>query len=129
MRCRNSIDKNIVWFGSYGIEEDGKAKKMNGDFVDNFVENEKAVAQSLKQKLSIIQGELWYHINYGLPLYNKVKSKGVLDAVILGILEDHPSVKKIINFKSSIVNHKYTFTFTVNTIYNKEIILEDSKTI
>ena len=125
MRCRNSIDKNIVWFGSYGIEEDGKAKKVD----DNFVENEKAVAQSLKQKLSVIQGELWYHINYGLPLYNKVKSKGVLDAVILGILEDHPSVKKIINFKSSIVNHKYTFTFTVNTIYNKEIILEDSKTI
>ena len=125
MRCRNSIDKNIVWFKSYGIEEDGKAKKVD----ENFVENEKAVAQSLKQKLSIIQGELWYHINYGLPLYNKVKSKGVLDAVILGILEDHPSVKKIINFKSSIVNHKYTFTFTVNTIYNKEIILEDSKTI
>ena len=125
MRCRNSIDKNIVWFGSYGIEEDGKAKKVK----ENFVENEKAVAQSLKQKLSVIQGELWYHINYGLPLYNKVKSKGVLDAVILGILEDHPSVKKIINFKSSIVNHKYTFTFTVNTIYNKEIILEDSKTI
>ena len=125
MRCRNSIDKNIVWFGSYGIEEDGKAKKVD----ENFVENEKAVAQSLKQKLSVIQGELWYHINYGLPLYNKVKSKGVLDAVILGILEDHPSVKKIINFKSSIVNHKYTCTFTVNTIYNKEIILEDSKTI
>ena len=125
MRCRNSIDNNIVWFGSYGIEEDGKAKKVK----ENFVENEEAVAQSLKQKLSVIQGELWYHINYGLPLYNKVKSKGVLDAVILGILEDHPSVKKIINFKSSIVNHKYTFTFTVNTIYNKEIILEDSKTI
>ena len=125
MRCRNSIDNNIVWFKSYGIDEEGKAKKVN----DNFVENEKAVAQSLKQKLSVIQGELWYHINYGLPLYNKVKSKGVLDAVILGILEDHPSVKKIINFKSSIVNHKYTFTFTVNTIYNKEIILEDSKTI
>ena len=125
MRCRNSIDKNIVWFKSYGIEEDGKAKKVD----ENFVENEKAVAQSLKQKLSVIQGELWYHINYGLPLYNKVKSKGVLDAVILGILEDHPSVKKIINFKSSIVNHKYTFTFTVNTIYNKEIILEYSKTI
>ena len=125
MRCRNSIDKNIVWFKSYGIDEDGKAKKVDG----NFVENEKAVTQSLKQKLSVIQGELWYHINYGLPLYNKVKSKGVLDAVILGILEDHPSVKKIINFKSSIVNHKYTFTFTVNTIYNKEIILEDSKTI
>lgn len=125
MRCRNSIDNNIVWFKSYGIEEDGKAKKVK----ENFVENEKAVAQSLKQKLSVIQGELWYHINYGLPLYNKVKSKGVLDAVILGILEDHPSVKKIINFKSSIVNHKYTFTFTVNTIYNKEIILEDSKTI
>lgn len=125
MKCRNSIDNNIVWFGSYGIEEDGKAKKVK----ENFVENEKAVAQSLKQKLSVIQGELWYHINYGLPLYNKVKSKGVLDAVILGILEDHPSVKKIINFKSSIVNHKYTFTFTVNTIYNKEIILEDSKTI
>lgn len=125
MRCRNSIDKNIVWFKSYGIDEYGKAKKVD----ENFVENEKAVAQSLKQKLSVIQGELWYHINYGLPLYNKVKSKGVLDAVILGILEDHPSVKKIINFKSSIVNHKYTFTFTVNTIYNKEIILEDSKTI
>lgn len=125
MRCRNSIDKNIVWFGSTGINEEGKCIKK----YDNFVENEKAVAQSLKQKLSVIQGELWYHINYGLPLYNKVKSKGVLDAVILGILEDHPSVKKIINFKSSIVNHKYTFTFTVNTIYNKEIILEDSKTI
>ena len=125
MRCRNSIDKNIVWFKSYGIEEDGKAIKVD----ENLVENEKAVAQSLKQKLSVIQGELWYHINYGLPLYNKVKSKGVLDAVILGILEDHPSVKKIINLKSSIVNHKYTFTFTVNTIYNKEIILEDSKTI
>ena len=125
MRRRNSIDKNIVWFKSYGIDEDGKAKKVK----ENFVENEEAVAQSLKQKLSVIQGELWYHINYGLPLYNKVKSKGVLDAVILGILEDHPSVKKIINFKSSIVNHKYTFTFTVNTIYNKEIILEDSKTI
>lgn len=123
MRCRNSIDKNIVWFGSYGIE-DGKAKKA-----DNFVENEKAVAQSLKQKLSVIQGELWYHINYGLPLYNKVKSKGVLDAVILGILEDHPSVKKIVSFESSIVNHKYNFKFVANTIYNKEITLEDSKTI
>ena len=92
MRCRNSIDKNIVWFGSYGIEEDGKAKKVNGDFVENFVENEKAVAQSLKKKLSVIQGELWYHINYELPLYNKVKSKGVLDAVILGILEESKTI-------------------------------------
>lgn len=124
MRCRNSVGNNIVWFGSSGITEEGKAKKA-----DNFVENEKAVAQSLKQKLSIIQGELWYHINYGLPLYNKIKSKGVFDAVILGIIEDHPSVKKIVSFESSIVNHKYTFTFTINTIYNKEIILEDSKTI
>lgn len=124
MRCRNSVGNNIVWFGSSGITEDGKAKKA-----DNFVENEKAVAQSLKQKLSIIQGELWYHINYGLPLYNKIKSKGVFDTVILGIIEDHPSVKKIVSFESSITNHKYNFKFVANTIYNKEITLESSKII
>lgn len=86
--------------------------------ISTYVENSDAVKQSLIQRLSVIKGELWYQINYGLPLLEKYKSKGVFDATILNIISNHPGVRTINSYSSSVENHTYTFNCIFTDIYS-----------
>lgn len=114
---------NVVWFGSTGIVQKGfdsgiwdvslwDADIGNAEFYNeqhtSFSEKQRAVVDSLVQRLSIIRGELWYDIKYGLPLFEKTKSKIEFDSFILSTISKHPDVESIISFKSQILNSNYT---------------------
>ena len=119
-RVKREDGKNIiVWFGSYGINEDGTAKFYNiNDKHDNISTEQEAVANSLTQRLSVIEGELWYSITEGLPLLNKIKSKIELDASVTEIVLGHPDVVSITSFSSQVNDKReYSTTFTVETEY------------
>lgn len=88
---------------------------------ENYATEQHGVAASLIARLSIIKGELWYKASYGLPLMDKIKNKGIYDSIIINIINEHPDVKNITYFNSSVENHKYIFNFIVNTIYSEEV--------
>lgn len=141
MKCRRLVGKNLVWFGSYGKDSDGHALFYNDgkphqtyneqelgvlgtlNFLktinrhDNYTTKQDGVANSLTQRLSVIQGELWFAINYGFPLTNSNLSKGVYDAYVTSRILEHPEVKDILQFTSLINNHSYECKVLVSTIY------------
>ena len=113
-----SIDKEVVWFGSYGTNSNGTAKFFNqNNKHDNFAEKQEYVADSLTQKLSILQKELWWNVSYGLPLMEKLNSKTALDATIAQIISAQPEVRDIVVFESIMATHKYSARIEVDTIY------------
>lgn len=122
MKCRriktyNNV-KNIVWFGSYGLNQDGTAKFYDETNIhDNYSTTQQAVVDSLTQRLSIIKNELWYNTSYGIPLIDKYRTKGTIDAYIVTIIYEHPDVVEITSFNSTFIEHSYTTTFTVLTTF------------
>ena len=125
MRCRRIVQdsitgkQNIVWFGSAGTYIENGVKKAIK--IENYSEKQEAVRNSLIQRLSVIKGELWYKASYGLPLMDNIKNKGIYDSVIINIIMEHPDVRSIVYFNSEIVDHKYTFDFVVDSIYNEDV--------
>ena len=73
----------------------------------SYDKNQQGLNDSLIQRLSVLKGELWYNVNQGLPLIEKIKSKHLIDASVLSIIADHPDVDKIISFSSRVENNKY----------------------
>lgn len=128
MNCRRVKRVNgkniIVWFGSYGVNKDGTAKFYNiNDKHDNISTEQEGVADSLTQRLSVIEGELWYSITEGLPLLNKVKSKVELDATITEIIFGHSDVLEISTLESQINDKReYSAKITVETSYGEVTI-------
>ena len=113
-----SIEKEVVWFGSYGTNADGTAKFFNpNNKHDNFAEKQEYVADALTQKLSVLQKELWWNVSYGLPLMEKLNSKTALDATIAQIISVQPEVRDIVVFESTMMLHKYSAHIEVDTIY------------
>lgn len=104
----SEVDKEIVWFGSYGRNSDGSSKFFNPENKhDNFAESQQYVADALTQKLNILQGELWWNVTYGLPLLQKLTSKTMIDTVLIQTISEHPDVLEITSFESDILNHSY----------------------
>ena len=89
----------------------------------NYSEGKAGVADSLAQRLSVIKGELWYDINYGLPLLDENKSSITMDSYILSVLNKHPDVIAVVNFESDVVDKTYRCSFEVQTKYGN-IVLE-----
>ena len=123
MRCRNIVkrsdgSKTIVWFGSIGKDENGNAIKA-----ENYVGSQQGLAASLTQRLSILKGELWTNINYGLPLLEKV-DKTIMDSVVIDILLTHPDVKSILKFASKVENNVYKIEdLEILSIFNEKVDL------
>ena len=86
---------------------------------ENFATKQHAVASSLTQKLSILRSELWYSINYGMPLLEKQKSKLTIDSFISSVVLDHDDVVKILSFSSSVTNHKYSCNMQILSTYGE----------
>lgn len=99
----------------------GKALFYNpNDIHDNYAEKQEGVATSLQQRLSVLKGELWYQVNYGLPLFDKNKSKTILDSYIASIIMAHPDIVSILEFNSEKNdNHVYSCWFRVLTTYGE----------
>lgn len=92
----------------------------------SYAEYQEGVASSLIQRLSVIKGELWYQINYGLPLFDKIKSKGIYDSTIIGIITNHPDVTDIEEFNSYVEKNVYYFNAKINTIYKESLELSSN---
>ena len=118
-RLKKVGDTNhLVWFGSYGKNENGTAKFYNeNDKHDNYANKQQGVTDSLIQRLSVIREELWYNVGYGLPLLDKVKNKVEIDAAIMDIINSHPDVKSIKEFESTKTGSNYEATILVESIY------------
>lgn len=142
MKCRrlkteydaggNVLRRNIVWFGSYGINQDGTAKFYNpNNKHDNYATGKQAVADSLTQRLNVLQGELWYAVNTGFPLWEKHKNTNVLDIYITSTILKHPDVSEIIEFSSEITRkdgqnyHIYSAWVKIMTKYGELTISTD----
>lgn len=83
----------------------------------NYVEDTDAVVVSLIQRLSVIKGELWWQVNYGVPLTDKVRGTTLYDMVITDIITSHLGVASIQSYSSNLVGHTYTYTCTIKTIF------------
>lgn len=123
---------NVVWFGSTGIKRQGYDNALWDDatyddesgkavFYDvqksSFSEKQQSVVDSLTQRLSIIRGELWYAMSYGLPLFDRNRSKVEFDSFILSTITQHPDVDSIISFVSQVLNAKYTCQVKIQSKY------------
>lgn len=87
---------------------------------ENYVDKQEGVAKSLTQRLAVIKNELWYDINYGLPLIDKIKNKAVFDAYIIKTINAHQEVKKIKEYISSVDHGVYTYKCTAISIFDEE---------
>lgn len=138
MKCRRINPENgmVVWFGvkdvikrpivEPNVDEAPDVEYENvavfqdsNDKHANYAEKAEAVANSLKQWLSVIKHELWYDYEYGMPITDKIKSKAIIDAYIVEKVMQHPDVMDITDFESRQDGHFYTCYFIVSTIYGQ----------
>ena len=126
MKCRRINPDNgmIVWFGVKDVirNEAGENIAIFQDKTNkhaNYATGSEGVANSLRQRLSVLKHELWYDYNRGMPLPDKARSKVIVDAYIIQIILEHPDVIDIEGFESEQERNNYTCYFIVNTIYGQ----------
>ena len=106
MRCRKLVRNedgfDVVWFNSAGMNN---SNNMIAD--ENFATEQQYVADDLTQKLLVLKNELWYAIQYGVPLLDKIKSKIKMDSFVATTIMSQPDVIKILKFNSSLNNRVY----------------------
>lgn len=85
----------------------------------NYATGSEGVANSLRQRLSVLKHELWYDYNRGMPLPDKARSKAIIDAYVIRTILEHPDVIDIEGFESEQERNNYTCYFVVNTIYGQ----------
>lgn len=125
MRCRRlkevNGEKEVVWFGSYGKDGDSTLFFNENDKHDNFSDQQQGVSDSLTQRLSVLKEELWYDVEYGLPLFDKVK-KPAMDSFVCSTVLGHPDVISIDEFSSKVLNNKYSCSMTVLTVFGNVLL-------
>lgn len=125
MRCRRikKIDgrNEVVWFGSWGKNGDRTQFFSPTDKHDNFSDQQQGVSDSLTQRLSVLREELWYDIDYGLPLFDKVR-KPAMDSFICSTVLNHPDVVSIDEFSSQVINNKYSCSMTVVSVFGNVLL-------
>jgi hypothetical protein len=111
------LRRDIVWFGSYGKNNDGTAKFYNPeDKHDNYGNEKEAVADGLTQRLNVLRGELWYAVNEGMPLWDNHKNTYILDTYITSTVLKHSEVKSIISFNSSLSSQNDQLVYSATMI-------------
>lgn len=126
MKCRRINPDNgmIVWFGVKDVirNEAGENQAIFQDKTNkhaNYATGSEGVANSLRQRLSVLKHELWYDYNRGMPLPDKTRSKAIVDAYIIQTILEHPDVIDVEGFESEQERNNYTCYFIVNTIYGQ----------
>ena len=126
MKCRRINPDNgmIVWFGVKDVirNEAGENQAIFQDETNkhaNYATGSEGVANSLRQRLSVLKHELWYDYENGMPLPDKVRSKAIIDAYIIQTILKHPDVIDVEDFESRQAGNFYTCYFIVNTIYGQ----------
>ena len=113
-----------MWFGVKDVirNEAGENQAIFQDETNkhaNYATGSEGVANSLKQRLSVLKHELWYDYNKGMPLPDKARSKAIIDAYIIQTILEHPDVIDIKGFESEQERNNYTCYFVVNKIYGQ----------
>ena len=104
------------------IQYRGALKTEDGLSYCNGVEG---VSQSLTQRLSLIQGELYHYLNEGFPLISKTCNKQMLDAYLVKIICNHTEVKSIIKLTSTIENYSYKAQIKIATNYGDIDLIQE----
>lgn len=104
------------------IQYRGALKTKDGKSYCNGIEG---VNQSLKQRLSLIQGELYHYINEGFPLVSKTCNKQMLDAYLVKVICNHREVKSIIKLTSTIENYSYKAQVKIATNYGDIDLIQE----
>nr|DAD96456.1 MAG TPA: lysozyme-like protein [Myoviridae sp. ctj3P51] len=107
----------------------GYATLVTETFVSNYVSDTDAVVASLNQRLSVIKGELWYQVNYGLPLMDKQRGTNVLDLVLADIITSHPGVASLDSYSSRTVDHIYYYDCKITSVYGESVAISNNLTI
>ena len=81
-----------------------------------------AIAQALKTRLRVIQGEWWEGDNTALPFFSgifgkKNVSRDALDLLVIARIMDTVGVLSVSDIKSSFSGRSYSFKCTVKTVY------------
>lgn len=80
-----------------------------------------AVAQAIKTRLGLLQGEWWENTEEGLPLFQSIlgsiNSQFIADTLIRDRIIKTKDVISIENFESTFENRKYSFQCKVLTKY------------
>lgn len=117
------LDDNSAINGTFGSGSTsfttslGKCTLTTKQNLPNYVEDTDSVVVSLIQRLSVIKGELWWQVNYGMPLTDKVRGTTLYDMVVTDIITSHPGVTSIQSYSSNLVGHTYTYTCTIKTVF------------
>lgn len=113
------LNENSTINGTLTSESGGSGvgSLTNKEKIPNYVEDTDAVVVSLIQRLSVIKGELWWQVNYGMPLTDKVRGTTLYDMVVTDIITSHPGVASIQSYSSNLVGHTYTYTCTIKTVF------------
>lgn len=126
MRTRRIVDetfgatrkRSVVWFGSSGVDANGKAKFVNaGDKHDNFSSGIEMVKDSLIQRLSVIRHELWWNWQYGMPLVDDDTAQITIDDFVMKTISQHPNVISIMKFSSKVEGRNYTCNVEFKTSF------------
>lgn len=89
-----------------------------------FVSDTEAVAQAIKTKLSLLQGDYWEDLTDGLPFFQSIagsNDKAAIDALYQARVLETPNVSSISSFESALSNRVYTATIGVVTAYNTTV--------
>lgn len=84
-------------------------------YTNNFDDKRVGIKNSLVQKLSTLQNELWFDYLFGMPITNKAKSKLTIDSFIISTIDQEPNIKSIKKFDSKIENKHYFCDMIVET--------------
>lgn len=107
----------------------GKAKRPNVDNDNpNYAVKQEGVSMSLMQRLTIIRGELKHFMNVGFPLFDKHPTKSMLDAYVVRTILNHPDVRNLVSFVSSVDNRTYVCKVEINTVYGN-LTIQNSQSI
>lgn len=111
-KYEHDSDGNLVIYKSSNKDEGSR------DGVSNYASGREAVSQSLIQRLSLIEGELYHYLTAGYPSFKKA-NKNILDSYTVKVILNHPEVKSISSYQSRVENRIYYLSANIVTIYGE----------
>lgn len=104
---------NLILYKAANKVEADKDGKIN-----SYINGRDAVSQSLTQRLSLLEGELYHYIRAGFPSFKKA-NKNILDSYVVKVILNHPEVKSISSYQSRVENRIYYMNADIVTIYGE----------
>ena len=85
---------------------------------NSYATGKEGVCQSIMQRLSLIQGELFHFINLGAPNF-KTTNKAMMDSYVIKTCLENKEVINIKSFNSVVKDNNYLCSIILNTNYGE----------